>query len=189
MNTTTLSTLVSPRKETIHLAKIEDEYINYIGMANVNKGTQRLSPVNIIPKSAVKSAVSAFKKHDILYGSLRPELRKVVVAGEDGYCSTEFLVLTPEDYRNSLILVDILKSDQFYEQIKKHIRGSRPRIASHYVLSADVPSLKTFDSLRNEIERVHESLASINQIITEANIKKIELSRQINNIVESALSS
>lgn len=189
MDNTTLSTLVSPRKETVHLAKIEDEYINYIGMANVNKGTQRLSPINMISKSSVKSTVYTFKKHDILYGSLRPELRKVVVAGEDGYCSTEFLVLTPEDCIISLILVDILKSDQFYEQIKKHIRGSRPRIASHYVLSADVPSLKKIDSLRNEIESVHENLASINQIITEATVKKVELSRKINNIIESALRS
>jgi len=43
----------------------------------------------------IKSNKSVFRKDDILYGKLRPNLNKVYKADFDGICSTDILVFRP----------------------------------------------------------------------------------------------
>ena len=45
--------------------------------------------------ASVQSNKNRFKKGDVLYSKLRPYLNKVIVADEDGYCTTEIVPITP----------------------------------------------------------------------------------------------
>lgn len=52
-----------------------------------------------------------FRKGDILFGKLRPYLRKCVQIGFDGVCSTDILVLHPKNGFDSRLLLHILRSE------------------------------------------------------------------------------
>lgn len=60
-----------------------------IEMEDIEKDTFKLLDKNY--NREPKSSKNAFKKGDILYGKLRPYLRKIIIVDEDGYCSTEII--------------------------------------------------------------------------------------------------
>lgn len=62
----------------------------YIGLENISKNTGQLIKKNI---EDVSGKANLFYKGDLLYSKLRPYLNKCVVATENGFCSTELLVL------------------------------------------------------------------------------------------------
>ena len=65
---------------------------DYIGLENVQSGTGRLLVDKLVADPA---GAIAFRSGDVLFGKLRPYLRKVLVAQFGGRCSPEFLVLRP----------------------------------------------------------------------------------------------
>jgi type I restriction enzyme S subunit len=67
----------------------------YVGLENIpSRGTHLLGWE---PASASISTNSIFHAGDVLFGKLRPNLRKCVIAPFDGYCSTDILVLRAND--------------------------------------------------------------------------------------------
>lgn len=67
----------------------------YIGLEDVESESGRYSPTARTSRQSEDSMVGVFHAGDVLYGKLRPYLRKAMVAEQDGLCSTEFLVLSP----------------------------------------------------------------------------------------------
>nr|MBG6243398.1 restriction endonuclease subunit S [Candidatus Symbiopectobacterium sp. Dall1.0] len=65
----------------------------YIGLEDVEAGSGQYKPTNGNSRQSEDSTVGIFYKGDVLYGKLRPYLRKAIISGMDGCCSTEFLVL------------------------------------------------------------------------------------------------
>jgi|SRR5579872_414517 len=85
-----LDKLVALRSEKVTPAD-KDPALPYIGLEHLAQGSPRL-----IGTAASGSSVSTntiFSKNDILFGKLRPNLRKSLLASFDGYCSTDILVL------------------------------------------------------------------------------------------------
>lgn len=67
----------------------------YIGLEDVESESGRYSPTVVASRQSEDSMVGVFHAGDVLYGKLRPYLRKAIVTEQDGLCSTEFLVLSP----------------------------------------------------------------------------------------------
>ena len=74
-----------------------------MGTDNVSKGAWMLDLEDIEKGGRLliknrtresKSTKHVFKKGQILYSKLRPYLRKVLVADEDGYCTSEIIPIT-----------------------------------------------------------------------------------------------
>ena len=65
----------------------------YIGLKDVEATSGQYKPTEGNSRQTEDSTVGIFYKSDVLYGKLRPYLRKALVADMDGACSTEFLVL------------------------------------------------------------------------------------------------
>ena len=63
----------------------------YIGLEQMAEGNPTL--LGTLPASASVSVNSVFRPADILFGKLRPNLKKCVHATCEGYCSTDILVL------------------------------------------------------------------------------------------------
>lgn len=84
-----LSALVTPVDLKITTRK--DPAKPYVGLENIPSRGAHLS--GWAPASSSISTNSMFLAGDILFGKLRPNLRKCVVAPFDGYCSTDILVL------------------------------------------------------------------------------------------------
>ncbi len=65
----------------------------YIGLEDVEAESGNYAPTEGASRQSEDSMVGVFRAGDILYGKLRPYLRKAIVVTGDGICSTEFLVL------------------------------------------------------------------------------------------------
>jgi type I restriction enzyme S subunit len=88
-----LENLVTPVNEKVTIRK--DPSKPYVGLEHIpSHGTHLLG---WSPATASVSTNSVFNAGDVLYGKLRPNLRKCVVAPFDGYCSTDILVLRTND--------------------------------------------------------------------------------------------
>jgi type I restriction enzyme S subunit len=84
-----LDALVELRPEKV--ASNKDPSLRYIGLEHIAQGQPHL--LGSLPSSASVSINSCFSKDDILFGKLRPNLRKSLKAPFSGYCSTDILVL------------------------------------------------------------------------------------------------
>jgi type I restriction enzyme S subunit len=84
-----LGELVELRNEKIVANK--DRNLPYIGLEHIDQGQPRL--LGHLPGDLSISANNIFCENDILFGKLRPNLRKSVRVTNTGYCSTDILVL------------------------------------------------------------------------------------------------
>ena len=118
----------------------ESEF-RYVGLAQVESQTGAWRAERL-KGSAVRSTCLRFRKGDILYGRLRPNLRKVVLVDklEDGICSAEFYVLRPKDPELARPLAALLRSDAAYLQFSHLVTGiGRPRVSRQTLLGVRVP--------------------------------------------------
>ena len=108
----------------------------YVGMEHIEQGTGRL--LYTISSDDVLSNTFAFNKGDVLYGRLRPYLKKVIVADFDGCCSTELFPIQSKD-----IIAPFLKywflTDEITNKINATCAGCRmPRGNMNDVLKFDI---------------------------------------------------
>jgi type I restriction enzyme S subunit len=88
-----LDELVELRPEKV--ASNKDPNLPYIGLEHIAQGHPRL--LGSLPSNASVSINCYFSKDDILFGKLRPNLRKSLRAPFAGYCSTDIIVLRARD--------------------------------------------------------------------------------------------
>jgi len=109
-----------------------DQTIPYTGLANIESNSEAYSQVRT-PANSIKSTVKKYKKGDVLFSKMRPNLRKCVAINhdEDGYCSSECVVFRPDtEAVSGRMLSAILRSDFVFGQIVHLITGiGRPRIS------------------------------------------------------------
>lgn len=94
----------------------------YVGMENISSGTGRLIPGE--DARTVENGIDAtFKEGDILFGKLRPYLRKVWIAEMDGSCSTEFLVMDSGSLDTNRFLFYTLLTEEFCSLVNDNCKG------------------------------------------------------------------
>lgn len=135
-----------PLGEVVSLARrlnVKPEDIDpqraYVLLEHITPGTGEVSPV-VAGTAYIRSPKASFQAGDVLYGKLRPNLRKVCVAPEDGYCSTDILPLRPLQKNSSFYLASILRSQRFYLEVERLVAGaSLPRVNAKELLKLEVP--------------------------------------------------
>jgi len=91
---------------------------------------------------SIKSIKNVFKKGDVLYGKLRPNLNKVWLANIDGICSTDILVLTSKSEYSSELYELILRSDDFNREVLNGLKGAQlPRVSFDYMSKIQIPTV------------------------------------------------
>lgn len=146
----------------------------YVGLANIEANTGVYDVMEVFGNQ-VKSSVGLFKKGELVFSKLRPELRKVFVSvdEEDAYVSSEcFVFQNPNpEILNIEYLAFLLRSDLVYGQIVFQISGTgRPRININAIQNINVPLPPI--SVQNEIVESHKKahkayLTHINKSILE----------------------
>lgn len=120
-----------------------EDIINYVGLENIESKTGRLIGFNPKDATEIKSSSKVFKKGDILFGRLRPNLNKVFYNDiiDDGICSTEILVLTPNVEKvNPIYLAAILRTEIVKQRIINLVKGAAlPRVSIHDLLDLEIP--------------------------------------------------
>ena len=163
-------------------AALETASFYYVGLENVEPVTGDPVGLKEVGKNAVRSRSRVFRHGDILYGRLRPYLRKALLVEEKyrwGLCSTELLVLRPdESIVCGVFLRELLVSKQLTDVICRLQSGAAlPRVSPEDLLSLQVPipplqeQLKIATavasmrserhSLKAKLDRLHEESESV----------------------------
>ena len=147
----------------------------YVGLEHIEPGVGRISTWGVV--AAVTSLVARFQVGDVLFGRLRPYLRKVALAESEGVCSPEVLVLRA---RPDIILPGYLhlicSSEQAIEHAVAMSAGSRmPRTSPADLASFEfvVPPLSVqrrivdlMAHLDNHIANLRAEQAAATQVLS-----------------------
>jgi len=119
-----LEQIIRIRQERIN--PHEHEKTKCVELEHVEPRTGRLlSPVDSWNQASLKAM---FQNGDILFGKLRPYLRKFYYASFNGLCSTEFWVFTAfDDAINNQYIYHLVQTDQFLEIANSTTGTKMPR--------------------------------------------------------------
>ena len=150
--------------------------VKYIGLENIESQSGNLVGEIETEYSDIKSTKNSFKKGDILYGKLRPNLNKVFLSNFDGICSTDIFVFRQrENISNSAFYSSYLKCEKFNLEVLNGIKGAQlPRVGFEHFSEIEIPlpSLETQKEIVAAIER-EQSLVNANKeliVLMEAKI-------------------
>ncbi|MDP3279468.1 MAG: restriction endonuclease subunit S, partial [Nitrosomonas sp.] len=102
-----------------------------LDLEDIEKETSRLLYRANYSERESKSTKSTFKAGDVLYGKLRPYLNKVLVADEDGVCTTEIVPIVPTSAVTSSFLLWQLKRPSFLAHVNALMYGVKmPRLGT-----------------------------------------------------------
>lgn len=105
---------------------IASEKSDYLELEDIESGTGCI--LNLRNTLEVESAVTLFKKGDVLFGKLRPYLQKYVHANFDGKCTGEILAFKPIRIK-SRFLFYCIASPWFIERCNALAYGAKmPRV-------------------------------------------------------------
>lgn len=148
----------------------EVEALPYIGLEHIEQGTGRL--LGFGESQSVTSAKNVFEPGDVLFGKLRPNLRKYWKADRRGICSTDILVLRGKQGLESDYLFAVVQSEPFLAFAENDAAGTKmPRTSWKRLETIELPIPPL-----NEQHRIAEILSSVDTSIqaTQAVIEQAE---------------
>lgn len=135
-------------KYAVSLVTTKSMLSNKIGLENIESGTGRF----IETSSEFEGNGTEFINGDILYGKLRPYLKKVYVTENQGNAVGDFFVLRPEYNTYSVYLQYLLLSQQMTDTINSSTYGAKmPRVSYDYMGGLFIP----YPSIEEQKEIVH----------------------------------
>jgi type I restriction enzyme S subunit len=107
----------------------------YIGLEHIASGG---GLIGTAPASVSAGVNGVFEAGDVLFGKLRPNLRKSVQPGFGGYCSTDILILRPKPERSPAFVKHAITTDAVFRHAEANSIGTRmPRTS--WAAVAEVP--------------------------------------------------
>ena len=123
---------------------------------------------------SLKGGKPVFESGDILFGRLRPNLRKAAIASAPGTCSGDITILRMINGDDTHYLLHFLLSGFAFAQIKRHLNGiNLPRINNRDLLEIKVP-LPPLE----EQQRIATILGTVDTTLTRVE-KKLSLLQEL----------
>src|SRR5450759_2962858 len=116
-----LGEMVEQRTEKVVLGK--DLSRPYVGLEHMASNSPNL--VGSARGDTSISTNSIFERDDILFGKLRPNLKKCVLARFPGYCSTDIIVLRTREAMVPAFAAKVLHSELVFNQAVKTAVGTK----------------------------------------------------------------
>lgn len=107
-----LSDVATPSNEKV--SGIKDDKWPYIGLEHMETGSPTV--IGTANSSYSSSTNGIFHSGDVLFGKLRPYLRKSVGIDFSGYCSTDILVLRPNDGVDQSFAAKVFQSEKVFRE-------------------------------------------------------------------------
>ena len=167
--------LLEERSEKIEPAQHEGR-VMYIGLENIEPQSSKVSGNLIHEYQNIKSIKNKFTNGDILYGKLRPNLNKVWLADVSGICSTEFLVLTARNHKQTVLLSHYLRSSVFNEKVLQTVSGQQLPRTSWDAISYIQIALPDEDKQQKIIVQITEYESEITKL--EQNLQDLPKRKQ-----------
>jgi len=145
----------------------------YVGLEHIDGGKNRILSQGTTDD--VRSTKSVFRAGDVLYGKLRPYLRKVCRPDFDGVCSTDILVFPECEALDNRFLLQFLSQQSTAEFATQNANGiNLPRISAKALgeISLNLPPLveqqrivSKIESLQERSRRAREALAEVKPLL------------------------
>lgn len=116
-----LSELVAPVDEKIAVKK--DPNLPYVGLEHIGQRNSQL--LGWVPSETSVSVNSVFEAGDVLFGKLRPNLRKCVSAPFSGYCSTDILVLRARNGNDPAFAARVFQTEAVGAEAERTSMGTK----------------------------------------------------------------
>lgn len=156
-----LKDVVTMRNDKTSEASVEEDYLE---LEDLESGTGRI--LNRRNTLEVESAVTIFKKGDVLFGKLRPYLEKYYEAEFDGKCTGEILAFKPERILGRFLYY-CLASRWFIERCNALAYGAKmPRVSWPTQLSQFNVPLPPFPEQQRIAEYLDASCAAIDAAVS-----------------------
>ncbi len=154
-----ISDLVAESAVRVDPQALADPDTPYVGLEDIGQGTGTI--VSFGRASSATSQKSAFAPGDILFGKLRPNLKKVAHPDLHGICSTDIVVFRAKTDADPDFAFRVLSSDPVIEHAVAQSAGTKmPRAHASSVLS-----FGTFLPPLDEQRRIAEVLRSVDEAI------------------------
>lgn len=159
--------------------KIPDESW-LLELEDIEKNTSKIIKRVLFRVRKSKSTKTKFEKSDVLYGKLRPYLNKVVLADEEGFCTTEIIPLHGYIGIFPKYLMYSLKRPDFLKYVNSKTYGiNLPRLGTEDARSALFP-LPPFEEQKRIVAKVDQLMALCDQLEARQQ-KKHEQRIRLNN--------
>ena len=139
----------------------------YVGLEHIKSEARTL--IGTAPSSFSQGTNGVFEEGDVLFGKLRPNLRKAAQVGFGGYCSTDLLVLRPRKSVDTRYAGHVATSESVFRHAERNSIGTRmPRTSWRAVLQAPVwlPPLEEQRRIAEILDTIDETIQATERIIT-----------------------
>lgn len=148
---------------TVKLPSLNND-VWVLDLEDIEKDTSKVLQKLRFPERTSLSDKNYFRKGDVLYGKLRPYLNKVIVADEDGVCTTEILPFRCHGPFNSHYFKVALKSPFFLHFVNERSYGMKmPRLGTKDGRSAPFPLAPLAEQCRI-VAKIDELMALCDQL-------------------------
>ena len=173
------------RMQSLTYKQIQDKNLWILDLEDIEKETSKLIIRNRINNKMFSSSKKKFVKNDVLYGKLRPYLDKVLIADEDGICTTEIVPI--RIYKDILpeYLRYILKSPFFLYYVNNLTYGVKmPRLGTDDAENALLPIpplseqkkiVNILNSTINAIENITLDKEALANVMKQTKAKVLDL--------------
>lgn len=180
-----LSVIAPPSRQT--LLPVSEQQYNYIGLEHIVPNSAKLTDFSPVDGQTIASTKNIFSRNMVLFGKLRPYLRKVHVAQFDGIASTEIIpfqctaAILPE------YLAHFMRSDFFINLAVDNCSGSRmPRVTTRFLQTlafVPLPPLPEQRHIADKLDALSGKIAMQKRAIEE---KLDELNHLKSSVLDAA---
>jgi type I restriction enzyme S subunit len=152
--------------------KTSQENRKCIELEHISQGTGKL--LGYTDSAEQKSIKNVFKKNQVLFGKLRPYLRKYWKTKFEGVCSTEIWVLEGKNVINDYSFY-LVQSDKFIQLANISSGSKMPRADWNYMsqIPFDIPPLKEQQKISQILSIWDEAISKLEALIkTKERFKK-----------------
>lgn len=173
-----------------------DQDLFYLGLENIESTTGEIINAQRIGAQNIQSRSKIFRDGQIVYGRLRPYLRKAAIVPAwipMGLCSTEFIVLEPDSkIVDPIFLRALLVSDYVTAEATRLQAGSSlPRVSARDFLAIKipVPSIDIQRVIANRLQKIHNERSELLEKVTACDLESTKLMKRFYSAASAAPSS
>ena len=165
---------------------VDDTWV--LELEDIEKDTSKLIQRLTYAERKSKSTKNKFKKGDVLYGKLRPYLNKVLIADDDGVCTTEIVPIQSNEFLHNRFLFYWLKHPVFLDYVTKAGYGlNMPRLGTKDGLAAPV-IINPLAEQKEIAARLDDLLAQVDTLKTRLEAIPAILKRFRQSVLAAAVS-
>lgn len=139
------------------------EHLPHIGPGNIESFTSRLlDNVNSVKEDNLISGKFHFKKGDIIYGKINPQLGKYVYSPYEGLASADAYVLNSKNGLHQTFLFVVLQTHRFFKySVSVSMRSGMPKINRN-----ELNEYSFMAPLKKEQEQIGKLFSNLDTLIT-----------------------